>query len=69
MKDKKLLQDILEAIEAIEDYSVATYDDFVANSITQDAIFYNLIIIGEGEIALLRQEAKMGGKAQPGKEG
>ena len=69
MKDKKLLQDILEAIGAIEDYSVATYDDFVANSITQDAIFYNLIIIGEGEIALLRQEAKMGGKAQPGKEG
>lgn len=47
MKNKKRLQDILEAIEAIESYQVASYDEFLADLKTQDAIFYNLIIIGE----------------------
>jgi uncharacterized protein with HEPN domain len=47
MKDKKRLQDILNAVEAIEAYSVSSYDEFIADSKTQDAILYNLIIIGE----------------------
>lgn len=47
MKDKKKLHDILDAIEAIEAYSVPSYDEFLADSKTQDAILYNLIIIGE----------------------
>jgi uncharacterized protein with HEPN domain len=47
MRDKKKLQDILDAIEAIEAYSVPSYDEFLADSKTQDAILYNLIIIGE----------------------
>ena len=47
MKDKKRLQDILDAIEEIESYQVATYQEFLADSKTQDAIFYNLIIVGE----------------------
>ena len=47
MKDKKKLQDILAAIEAIETYSVSSYDEFLSDSKTQDAILYNLIIIGE----------------------
>jgi uncharacterized protein with HEPN domain len=47
MKDKKRLQDILNAIEAIEAYSVSNYDEFITDSKTQDAILYNLIIIGE----------------------
>jgi len=47
MKDKKRLEDILNAIEAIEFYSVSSYDEFLADSKTQDAIQYNLIIIGE----------------------
>ena len=47
MKDKKKLQDILAAIEAIEAYSVSSYDKFLSDSKTQDAILYNLIIIGE----------------------
>lgn len=47
MKDKKLLQDISEAIEAIEEYAVDSFDKFTTDSKTQDAILYNLIIIGE----------------------
>ena len=47
MKDKKKLQDILAAIEAIETYSVSSYDEFLSDPKTQDAILYNLIIIGE----------------------
>ncbi len=37
----------MEAIEAIESYQVATYDEFSKDTKSQDAIFYNLIIIGE----------------------
>jgi uncharacterized protein with HEPN domain len=47
MKDKKKLRDILDAIEAIEAYSVSSYEEFLADDKTQDAILYNLIIIGE----------------------
>ena len=45
--DKERLRDILSAIEAIESYSISTYEEFVDDSKTQDAILYNLIIIGE----------------------
>jgi uncharacterized protein with HEPN domain len=47
MNDKKKLRDIVDAIEAIEAYSVPNYDEFLADAKTQDAILYNLIIIGE----------------------
>ena len=46
-KDEKRLQDILDAIDAIESYGVASYEDFLTDGKTQDAILYNLIIIGE----------------------
>jgi uncharacterized protein with HEPN domain len=47
MNDKKRIQDILDAIEAIESYRVANFEEFLADQKTQDAVFYNLIIIGE----------------------
>ena len=47
MKDREKLLDILKAIDAIEDYKVSSYDEFITDSKTQDAILYNLIIIGE----------------------
>ena len=47
MKDEKRLHDILGAIKAIDSYSVSSYDEFIADTKTQDAILYNLIIIGE----------------------
>ena len=47
MNDRKKLRDILDAIEAIGAYSVSSYEQFLADTKTQDAILYNLIIIGE----------------------
>lgn len=47
MNDKKRLRDIVDAIETIEAYSVSSYDEFLADAKNQDAILYNLIIIGE----------------------
>ena len=47
MNDRKKLHDILDAITAVEAYSVSSYDKFLADTKTQDAILYNLIIIGE----------------------
>ena len=47
MKDKKRLQDILDAIKSIETYSVSNYEEFIADHKTQGAILYNLIVIGE----------------------
>jgi uncharacterized protein with HEPN domain len=60
MKDEKKLHGILDAIEAIEAYSVSSYDEFIADSKTQDAILYNLIIIGEAanQISKAFQEQK-----------
>jgi len=48
MKDTaRLLQDMLQAITAIESYAVPSYDAFIEDEKTQDAIMYNLIILGE----------------------
>lgn len=43
----RLLQDMLQAIEAIESYAVPSYEMFLSEDKTQDAIMYNLIILGE----------------------
>lgn len=47
MNDIKRLQDILTAIEAIESYNVRGFEEFIGDSKTQDAVYCNLIIIGE----------------------
>ncbi|MBC8336238.1 MAG: DUF86 domain-containing protein [Anaerolineales bacterium] len=47
MKDNKRLHDILDAIIAIESYALFSYEEFIADHKTQDAILYNLIVIGE----------------------
>jgi uncharacterized protein with HEPN domain len=38
MKDRKKLRDILDAIDAIEAYSVSSYEEFLTDTKTQDAI-------------------------------
>ncbi len=58
MRDKKKLQDILDAIVAIETYAVSSYDEFLADTKTQDAILYNLIVMGEGPIKFQRNFKK-----------
>lgn len=48
MKDTiKLLQDMLQAINAIESYATPSYEAFLADEKTQDAIMFNLVILGE----------------------
>lgn len=47
MKNQKRLRDILVAVESIESYTLDNYETFLADHKTQDAILYNLIIIGE----------------------
>lgn len=48
MKDTaNLLLDMLQAIEAIEVYATPNYEAFLADEKTQDAIMFNLVILGE----------------------
>lgn len=47
MKDLIRLNDMLEAIDAIQSYRCADYEEFLADPKTQDAIMFNLIILGE----------------------
>lgn len=48
MKDNnKLLHDMLDAINAIDSYSISTYEIFKNDDKTQDAIMFNLVILGE----------------------
>jgi len=49
-----LLHDILSAIEAIETYAVSTYKLFLEDEKTQDAIMYNLIVMGKQPIKYQR---------------
>jgi uncharacterized protein with HEPN domain len=44
---QQLLLDMLESIRAIESYTVSSYEAFLADEKTQDAIMFNLIIMGE----------------------
>ena len=47
MKEQQRLRDMLAAVEAIEAYAVSDYEQFVSDGKAQDAIMYNLIIMGE----------------------
>ncbi|MEX1247808.1 MAG: DUF86 domain-containing protein [Anaerolineales bacterium] len=59
MKDQQRLKDMLAAVEAIEGYAVADYESLVSDGKTQDAIMYNLIIMGEAanQVSLAFQES------------
>lgn len=43
----KLLRDMYEAIVSIEAYQVASFEEFIVDERTQDAIMFNLIVLGE----------------------
>lgn len=48
MKDTiKLLEDMLQAIVSIESYTVTSFDLFLEDEKVQDAIMFNLVILGE----------------------
>lgn len=60
MKDnQKLLQDMLKAIESIEAYAVSSYDAFQKDEKTQDAIMFNLVILGEAANSIPREFQEM----------
>ncbi|MBI9049206.1 MAG: DUF86 domain-containing protein [Anaerolineaceae bacterium] len=44
---QKLIQDMVSAINIILEYDIDTYDHFLRDEKTQDAIMYRLIILGE----------------------
>lgn len=46
-KTDELVRDMLEAITSIEAYEVTTFEAFLADDKTQDAIMFNLIVLGE----------------------
>jgi uncharacterized protein with HEPN domain len=48
MKDtKQLIKDMEDAVASIKSYSPTNYDDFVDDVRTQDAIMFNLVVLGE----------------------
>ncbi len=56
MKDTaRLLQDMVDAIVSIESYAVPTYEAFLADEKTQDAIMFNLIVMGEAANTIPRE--------------
>jgi uncharacterized protein with HEPN domain len=59
MKDTtRLLQDILDAITTIESYAVALQNGFLKDEKTQNAIMFNLIIMGEAANNIPREFKK-----------
>lgn len=44
---KSALKDMLDAVESIETYRVHSFEEFALDEKTQDAIMFNLIILGE----------------------
>lgn len=56
MKDtRKLLKDMVEAIQSIESYGVGSYGEFLEDVKTQDAVMFNLIILGEAANQIPRE--------------
>lgn len=47
MNDLRRLEDILAAIEAIETYTPVSYEAFLSGDQIQDAIMFNLVVMGE----------------------
>jgi uncharacterized protein with HEPN domain len=43
----ELLQDMMDAIASIETYKVTSFETFLVDEKTQDAIMFNLIVLGE----------------------
>ena len=51
----KLILDMIEATGSILSYAVQSFDEFVVDEKTQDAVMYNLIILGEAANSLPEQ--------------
>lgn len=59
-RDKERLEDIMEAIRRIIGYTIGlTYEQFLEDTKTQDAVIRNLQVIGEATKKLSRTLSKM----------
>lgn len=47
MSDKKKIEDMLGAVQAIESYKLSDFEAFEGDQKTQDAVMFNLVILGE----------------------
>lgn len=47
MRDKKKIEDMLGAVQAIESYKLSKIEEFKADQKTQDAVMFNLVVLGE----------------------
>jgi uncharacterized protein with HEPN domain len=60
MKDTAaLLQEMLDEITTIESYAVTSHDEFVKDEKTQDAVMYNLLMLGEAAHKVPREFQEM----------
>lgn len=60
MKDTAtLLQDMLDAITTINSYAIASHDEFIKDQKTQDAVMFNLLIMGESAKKIPREFQEM----------
>ncbi len=51
----KLILDMIDATDSILSYGVHSFEEFVVDEKTQDAVMYNLIILGEAANSLTEQ--------------
>ena len=54
-----LLQDMLDAITTIDSYAIASHEEFLKYEKTQDAVMYNLLLIGEAAHKVPREFQEM----------
>jgi uncharacterized protein with HEPN domain len=60
MKDTAaLLQEMLDEITTIDSYAIASHDEFVKDKKTQDAVMYNLLMLGEAAHKVPREFQEM----------
>jgi uncharacterized protein with HEPN domain len=60
MKDTAaLLQEMLDEITTIDSYAIASHDEFVQDKKTQDAVMYNLLMLGEAAHKVPREFQEM----------
>jgi uncharacterized protein with HEPN domain len=56
MKDtRKLLQDMIVAVDSIISYEISSFEEFEHDGKTQDAVMFNLIILGEAANSLSQE--------------
>ena len=59
MIDQRRFEDLLSAIESIESFELNNYQQFLDDKKTQDAVMFNLIILGEAANQVSQETAAL----------